>query len=128
MFHRGMLLASSLLFSSCALAGDNAIPQGRACKAGEACEVQGQLDLFRQGAHTVGVVGDPKTCVALALPSRVMRHFDKWNRMQVKASGVAYTQPNAPELVWYAIRDRKVAAHFCESSIVIYVEAIDPLK
>ena len=83
---------------------------------------------MRHGGHAVGVLRNSDSCTALALPSYVEDHPADWSGKRVQVTGMAHVQPYLAELSWFQIRDRRVSANVCGSSVVIYVDAIQKLN
>jgi hypothetical protein len=50
--------------------------------------------------------------------------YDSWNKKNVIVTGEAFSNLAAFDVIWFEVRDRKVAVGVCDSPIVIYVKKI----
>ena len=50
--------------------------------------------------------------------------YDSWNKKKVIVTGEAFSNLAAIDVIWFEVRDRKVAVGVCDSPIVIYVKRI----
>ena len=49
---------------------------------------------------------------------------NSWNKKKVIVTGEAFSNLAAIDVIWFEVRDRKVAVGVCDSPIVIYVKRI----
>jgi hypothetical protein len=50
--------------------------------------------------------------------------YDRWNKKKVIVTGEAFSNLAAIDVIWFEVRDRRVAVGVCDSPIVIYVKRI----
>jgi len=94
------------------------------CSVGSECTVQGELQIYRGLPTSTGVIRLIKTdCWLLALPMDVWLKYDEWNK-KVIVTGEAFSNLAASDVIWFEVRDRRVAVGICDSPIVIYVKRI----
>jgi hypothetical protein len=113
----GMLLST---WSFCANVTD-ASPD---CSVGSECTVQGELQIYRRLPTSTGVIRLETDCWLLALPMDVWVNYGSWNRKKVIVTGEAFSNLAASDVIWFEVRDRRVAVGICDSPIVIYVKSI----
>jgi len=95
------------------------------CSVGSECTVQGELQIYRGLPTSTGVIRLIKTdCWLLALPMDVWLKYDEWNKKKVIVTGEAFSNLAASDVIWFEVRDRRVAVGICDSPIVIYVKRI----
>ena len=113
----GMLLST---WSFCA----NGTDASTDCSVGGECTVQGELQIYRGLPTSTGVVRLNTDCWLLALPMDVWLKYDSWNKKHVIVTGEAFSNLAASDVIWFGVRDRRVAVGICDSPIVIYVNTI----
>jgi len=50
--------------------------------------------------------------------------YNEWNKKKVVVTGEAFSNLAASDVIWFEVRDRRVAVGICDSPIVIYVKRI----
>jgi len=50
--------------------------------------------------------------------------YNEWNKKKVIVTGEAFSNLAASDVIWFEVRDRRVAVGICDSPIVIYVKRI----
>jgi hypothetical protein len=113
----GMLLST---WSFCA----NETDASTDCSVGSECTVQGELQIYRGLPTSTGVIRLKTDCWLLALPMGVWLKYDEWNKKHVIVTGEAFSNLAASDVIWFEVRDRRVAVGICDSPIVIYVKSI----
>lgn len=103
-------------------------PESINCEIGKRCKKSGKLNLYLGGLGSVGVLESRNNCIALALPESIYRKKEQWNNKNVVVTGKTYIQEYAEGVVSYQLLDRFVKVGDCDSSIIIYVDNIKPLK
>ena len=116
-FVTGMLL-STRSFSA------NLTDASTDCSVGSECTVQGELQIYRRLPTSTGVIRLDADCWLLALPTDVWLKYDEWNKKKVIVTGEAFYNLAASDVIWFGVRDRRVAVGICDSPIVIYVKSI----
>jgi hypothetical protein len=94
------------------------------CSVGSSCTVQGELEIYRRLPTSTGVIRLKTDCWLLALPTDVWLKYDEWNRKNVIVIGEAFSNLAASDVIWFEVRDRRVAVGICDSPLVIYVKSI----
>jgi len=94
------------------------------CSVGSECTVQGELQIYRGLPTSTGVIRLKTDCWLLALPMDVWFKYDRWNKKKVTVTGEAFSNLAASDVIWFEVRDRRVAVGICDSPIVIYVKRI----
>jgi hypothetical protein len=94
------------------------------CSVGSECTVQGELQIYRRLPTSTGVIRLETDCWLLALPMGVWLKYDEWNKKKVIVTGEAFSNLAASDVIWFTVRDRRVAVGICDSPIVIYVKSI----
>lgn len=94
------------------------------CLVGSQCTVQGELQIYRRLPTSTGVIRFETDCWLLALPMDVWLKYDEWNKKKVIVTGEAFSNLAAADVIWFEVRDRRVAVGICDSPIVIYVKSI----
>ncbi len=94
------------------------------CSVGRECTVQGELQIYRRLPTSTGVIRLKTDCWLLALPKDVWLNYDRWNGKKVIVTGEAFSNLAASDVIWFEVRDRRVAVGICDSPIVIYVKRI----
>jgi hypothetical protein len=94
------------------------------CSVGSECTVQGELQIYRSLPTSTGVVRLETDCWLLALPMDVWLNYSSWNKKKVIVTGEAFSNLAASDVIWFEVRDRRVAVGICGSPIVIYVKSI----
>ena len=95
------------------------------CSVGSECTVQGELQIYRSLPTSTGVLRLKTDCWLLALPMDVWLKYDEWNKTKVIVTGEAFSNLAASDVIWFTVRDRRVAVGICDSPIVIYVKRIE---
>ena len=94
------------------------------CSVGSECTVQGELQIYRGLPTATGVIRLKTDCWLLALPMDVWLKYNEWNKKKVIVTGEAFSNLAASDVIWFEVRDRRVAVGICDSPIVIYVKRI----
>jgi hypothetical protein len=94
------------------------------CSVGSECTVQGELQIYRSLPTSTGVIRLETDCWLLALPMDVWANYSSWNKKKVIVTGEAFSNLAASDVIWFEVRDRRVAVGICDSPIVIYVKRI----
>ena len=94
------------------------------CSVGSECTVHGELQIYRGLPTSTGVIRLKTDCWLLALPMDVWFKYDRWNKKKVTVTGEAFSNLAASDVIWFEVRDRRVAVGICDSPIVIYVKRI----
>jgi hypothetical protein len=94
------------------------------CSVGSECTVQGELQIYRGLPTSTGVIRLETDCWLLALPMDVWVNYSSWNKKKVIVTGEAFSNLAASDVIWFEVRDRRVAVGICDSPIVIYVKRI----
>jgi len=94
------------------------------CSVGSECTVQGELQIYRRLPTSTGVIRVETDCWLLALPMDVWVNYSTWNKKKVIVTGEAFSNLAASDVIWFEVRDRRVAVGICDSPIVIYVKRI----
>jgi hypothetical protein len=117
--------AFSFLLVSCAHRTELTFPD---CKLSDECTISGKLTMFPYTEGQAAWIETARGCVALALPGKVYLHMDQWKDRSVYARGTLYPQGSHSDsssvLMWYTVRDRRIAAGICERGPVMYVTQI----
>jgi hypothetical protein len=95
------------------------------CSVGSECTVQGELQIYRRLPTSTGVIRIETDCWLLALPMDVWVNYSSWNQKKVIVTGEAFSNLAASDVIWFEVRDRRVAVGICDSPIVIYVKSIE---
>jgi hypothetical protein len=95
------------------------------CSVGSSCTVRGELEIYRGLPTSTGVLRLKTDCWLLALPMDVWLKYDGWNKTKVIVTGEAFYNLAASDVIWFTVRDRRVAVGICDSPIVIYVKRIE---
>ena len=115
----------SLLDAGCSANVRQDVDALNAC-ANNGCRLSGVLRVFA-GGYGGGEITASGKCFDLALPKTVLDAQEAWDGRTVSLEGEAFARPLGPSTMWVEIKDRRVEAGGCGSS-VIYVEKIELVK
>jgi len=118
-------VALTLTLAAAACVSSTPMEHTSSCAIGETCRLVGTLKILRGVPASVGVIDTETGCVPLALPQEIYDRYSSWDNKNTLVVGTSFTQPDAKEVTWFALKDRQVATGGCDASpMVIYVTEI----
>lgn len=119
---RWLLAIVAMLLSASCSSGPTYQAGAAECDSNSRCHLTGRLEVFT-GSYGSGAITTSKSCYDVALPKAILQDSGKWDGKSVTIVGEAISRPEMRNLMWYAVKDRRVDAGGCGTK-AIYVEQI----